>query len=62
MPVPTIGYAQDPDQVRHAVFEGTLLSVCQRPMTTLTSDDWPGMGGGPLCEQCCHRLGASTTP
>ena len=62
MPVPTIGYAQDPDPVRHAMFEGKVLSVCERVMTTLTKDDWPGMGGGSLCEECCHRLGPDPTP
>jgi hypothetical protein len=57
MPTPKIGYTRAPELVQHAVFVGKVVSVCDRTMTTLTSDDWPCFGGAPLCEDCCHRLG-----
>jgi hypothetical protein len=56
MPTPTVGYTSSPDLVLHAVLDGTVLSVCGRAMTTLTSDEWPGIGGGSLCEDCCHQV------
>jgi hypothetical protein len=56
MATPTVGYPSSPDLVLHAVLEGTVHSMCGRATATLTSDECPGIGGGSLCEECCHHL------
>ena len=53
---PTVGYTSSPDLMLHAVLAGTVLSMCGRAMATLTSDEWPGIGGGSLWKECCHHL------